>query len=139
MAQKKRFEPDVIRTRNLLIWSQTRYRCATSSDTHSCCNIVFLKQTTMLLTSRLAVVRPHRTSISSCRTKLPEGGLQFCQSTPWEPHRLMHIKAIDLLVRHIWQMITQQGPNLLHDFMGLLLKSLFGYGVVTFREIANTE
>ena len=28
---KNVFEPDVIRTRNLLIWSQTRYRCATSS------------------------------------------------------------------------------------------------------------
>ena len=27
------FNPDVIRTRNLLIWSQTRYRCATES----CC------------------------------------------------------------------------------------------------------
>ena len=25
------FEPDVICTRNLLIWSQMRYRCATSS------------------------------------------------------------------------------------------------------------
>lgn len=25
----KRFEPDVNRTRNLLIWSQTRYHCAT--------------------------------------------------------------------------------------------------------------
>ena len=25
------FDPDVIRTRNLLIWSQTRYRCATES------------------------------------------------------------------------------------------------------------
>ena len=24
-------DPDVIRTRNLLIWSQTRYRCATES------------------------------------------------------------------------------------------------------------
>ena len=31
---KKNFEidPDVIRTRNLLIWSQTRYRCATESQ-----------------------------------------------------------------------------------------------------------
>ena len=28
----KSFDPDVIRTRNLLIWSQTRYRCATESD-----------------------------------------------------------------------------------------------------------
>ncbi|KAH3843984.1 hypothetical protein DPMN_117524 [Dreissena polymorpha] len=27
----KRYDPDVIRTRNLLIWSQTRYRCATES------------------------------------------------------------------------------------------------------------
>ena len=25
------FDPDVIRTRSLLIWSQTRYRCATES------------------------------------------------------------------------------------------------------------
>ena len=28
---KKMFDPDVIRTRSLLIWSQTRYRCATES------------------------------------------------------------------------------------------------------------
>ena len=28
----KSFDPDVIRTRSLLIWSQTRYRCATESD-----------------------------------------------------------------------------------------------------------
>ena len=30
---KKMFDPDVIRTRSLLIWSQTCYRCATES----CC------------------------------------------------------------------------------------------------------
>ena len=29
---EKDFDPDVIRTRSLLIWSQTRYRCATESD-----------------------------------------------------------------------------------------------------------
>ena len=29
--EKKIYDPDVIRTRNLLIWSQTRYRCATES------------------------------------------------------------------------------------------------------------
>ena len=29
----KKDEPDVIRTRNLLIWSQTRYRCATGPAT----------------------------------------------------------------------------------------------------------
>ena len=29
---KKYIDPDVIRTRSLLIWSQTRYRCATESD-----------------------------------------------------------------------------------------------------------
>jgi hypothetical protein len=28
---KKLVDPDVIRTRSLLIWSQTRYRCATES------------------------------------------------------------------------------------------------------------
>ncbi|CAN8211296.1 unnamed protein product [Coccothraustes coccothraustes] len=28
--EKKPNDPDVIRTRSLLIWSQTRYRCATS-------------------------------------------------------------------------------------------------------------
>ena len=28
----KDFDPDVIRTRSLLIWSQTRYHCATESD-----------------------------------------------------------------------------------------------------------
>ena len=28
---KKGYDPDVIRTRSLLIWSQTRYRCATES------------------------------------------------------------------------------------------------------------
>ena len=27
-GKKEKTEPDVIRTRNLLIWSQTRYRCA---------------------------------------------------------------------------------------------------------------
>ena len=30
----KMFDPDVIRTRSLLIWSQTRYRCATESSAH---------------------------------------------------------------------------------------------------------
>ena len=29
--KKNESDPDVIRTRNLLIWSQTRYRCATES------------------------------------------------------------------------------------------------------------
>ena len=29
---EKDFDPDVIRTRSLLIWSQTRYHCATESD-----------------------------------------------------------------------------------------------------------
>ncbi len=29
---QKVYDPDVIRTRNLLIWSQTRYRCATESQ-----------------------------------------------------------------------------------------------------------
>ena len=29
---EKDFDPDVIRTRSLLIWSQTRYRCATESS-----------------------------------------------------------------------------------------------------------
>ena len=33
---KEMFDPDVIRTRNLLIWSQTRYRCATKSPTSRC-------------------------------------------------------------------------------------------------------
>ena len=33
----KTYDPDVIRTRSLLIWSQTRYRCATES-TRSCHN-----------------------------------------------------------------------------------------------------
>jgi hypothetical protein len=28
-ATKRNFDPDVTRTRNLLIWSQTRYHCAT--------------------------------------------------------------------------------------------------------------
>ena len=28
---RKENDPDVIRTRSLLIWSQTRYRCATES------------------------------------------------------------------------------------------------------------
>ena len=28
----REFEPDVNRTRNLLIWSQTRYHCATDPD-----------------------------------------------------------------------------------------------------------
>ena len=32
MREKKNVDPDVIRTRSLLIWSQTRYRCATESD-----------------------------------------------------------------------------------------------------------
>ncbi len=30
--KQKEFDPDVIRTRSLLIWSQTRYRCATESS-----------------------------------------------------------------------------------------------------------
>ena len=30
-CSKNTYDPDVIRTRNLLIWSQTRYRCATES------------------------------------------------------------------------------------------------------------
>ena len=31
-GKKKICDPDVIRTRNLLIWSQTRYHCATESS-----------------------------------------------------------------------------------------------------------
>ena len=31
IEEKKEFDPDVIRTRSLLIWSQTRYHCATES------------------------------------------------------------------------------------------------------------
>ena len=31
LDQEKMFDPDVIWTRSLLIWSQTRYRCATES------------------------------------------------------------------------------------------------------------
>ena len=31
VKEKNESDPDVIRTRNLLIWSQTRYRCATES------------------------------------------------------------------------------------------------------------
>ena len=31
MQKDKTFDPYVIRTRNLLIWSQTRYRCAKES------------------------------------------------------------------------------------------------------------
>ena len=30
-GKKNIFDPDVIRTRSLLIWSQTHYRCATES------------------------------------------------------------------------------------------------------------
>ena len=30
------FDPDVTRTRNLLIWSQARYHCATESANHRC-------------------------------------------------------------------------------------------------------
>ena len=33
LAGPQKSEPDVIRTRNLLIWSQTRYRCATGPST----------------------------------------------------------------------------------------------------------
>ena len=29
-SKLRKIDPDVIRTRNLLIWSQTRYRCARS-------------------------------------------------------------------------------------------------------------
>ena len=32
VAPDRDFEPDVNRTRNLLIWSQTRYHCATDPD-----------------------------------------------------------------------------------------------------------
>ena len=32
LRNKMSLDPDVIRTRSLLIWSQTRYRCATESD-----------------------------------------------------------------------------------------------------------
>ncbi|XP_019466866.1 uncharacterized protein LOC109364686 [Meleagris gallopavo] len=35
--QKRHYDPDVIRTRSLLIWSQTRYRCATRSY----CEVLF--------------------------------------------------------------------------------------------------
>ena len=31
LKNEKRIDPDVIRTRSLLIWSQTRYHCATES------------------------------------------------------------------------------------------------------------
>ena len=32
VASDRDFEPDMNRTRNLLIWSQTRYHCATDPD-----------------------------------------------------------------------------------------------------------
>ena len=35
--KKKYFDPDVIRTRSLLIWSQTRYHCATESYMYFLC------------------------------------------------------------------------------------------------------
>ena len=33
---EKDFDPDVIRTRSLLIWSQTRYRCAMDPCCRKC-------------------------------------------------------------------------------------------------------
>ena len=38
------FDPDVIRTRSLLIWSQTRYHCATESDERNCENLNLYKK-----------------------------------------------------------------------------------------------
>ncbi|EFH60674.1 hypothetical protein ARALYDRAFT_896404 [Arabidopsis lyrata subsp. lyrata] len=36
------FEPDVNRTRNLLIWSQTRYHCATDPDEDYILNVKYI-------------------------------------------------------------------------------------------------
>ena len=41
---KNVIDPDVIRTRSLLIWSQTRYHCATESDEKVEPSEFFLKQ-----------------------------------------------------------------------------------------------
>ena len=43
--KKKNCDPDVIRTRNLLIWSQTRYHCATESANSGNANNIFLMYT----------------------------------------------------------------------------------------------
>ena len=40
--EKKNCDPDMIRTRNRLIWSQTRYHCATESTDNGNANNVFL-------------------------------------------------------------------------------------------------
>ena len=69
MQKEKKIEidPDVIRTRNLLIWSQTRYRCATESHLfmwvenalHYCCStfsfVYPLQRKTLALKVRLVV------------------------------------------------------------------------------------
>ena len=47
--KKKVSDPDVIRTRNLLIWSQTRYHCATESPDSGNANNVFLMYTIRMM------------------------------------------------------------------------------------------
>ena len=44
----KKFDPYVIRTRNLLIWSQTRYRCAKES-LHKITLLTFMNQNIIII------------------------------------------------------------------------------------------
>ncbi|CAL9219482.1 unnamed protein product, partial [Arabidopsis halleri] len=42
------FEPDVNRTRNLLIWSQTRYHCATDPVEVYVLNVIYITNMSLL-------------------------------------------------------------------------------------------
>ena len=57
-AKKKFTDPDMIWTRNLLIWSQTRYHCATESTDYTQLKLVHLKSGCLFVNFQNLVVQP---------------------------------------------------------------------------------
>ena len=79
--EKIESDPDVIRTRNLLIWSQTRYRCATESAVRKqvlCTKSPFLTlQKCFLHNSKITKVlfphKPLQSQLTTCTTRRQYG------------------------------------------------------------------
>ena len=55
-GEKKVSDPDMIRTRNLLIWSQTRFHCATETPDSGSANNVFLMYITTVFVSSMHTI-----------------------------------------------------------------------------------
>ena len=120
----KTADPDVIWTRNLLIWSQTRYRCATRPIV--CC-YTSLKQRHQLQLVSLRI-QPKNSNIWEIipilRTRLPQCLVQICW--PW---RDLNTQPSDL---------ESDAQPLRHKADCLLLYKLETTASVTASEPQNT-